>query len=97
MLLDTTVVRMRLVGWLVDILQWLKALSHVRCVSIGPPAAVNGLVTSGSATVVLSMFTGCHQHPPATCVTVETVAASVQVELLIFYLIAKLIKFKLLF
>jgi len=67
---------MRQVGWLVDILQWPKAWSHAGCVSIGPPAAVNGLVTSGFATVVLSTFTGCRQHPTATYVTVETVAAA---------------------
>ena len=77
MLLNTIVVRMRQVGFKVDILQWLKALSHAEFVSIGPPTAVSGLVTSGFATVALSTFTGCHQHPPATYVTVETVAPSV--------------------
>ena len=73
MLINSTVERMRQVGWLVDILQCLKASSIARFVSIGCTVAVVGTVTSGFVTVALSTFTGCHQYPSATYVTVETV------------------------
>ena len=71
-LLNTIVVRMRQVIWLAGILQWRKALSRARCVSIGPPAVVNGLSTSGYETVGLSMCTSCPNHPPAIWDSVET-------------------------
>ena len=64
-LTNTIVVRMRQVISLAGILQWRKALSHARCVSIGPLVAVNGLSTSGYETVGLSMCTSCPNHPPA--------------------------------
>ena len=64
------------VGWLVDILQWLKALSYAKCVSIGPPAAVSGLVTSGFATVAHFTCTTWDEHQPATYATVGKVKLS---------------------
>ena len=47
-------------------------LSLAKCVSIGPQAAVNGLVTFGFATAAPSSCTICQQHPPAAYVTVAT-------------------------
>lgn len=44
-------------GSQVDILQWLKALSIVKFVSMGPLAAVNGLLTSVFAIAALSSCT----------------------------------------
>ena len=49
-----------------DILQWLKGLSHAKCVFIGRGAAVSGLVTSGFATVAHSTCTTWDQHLSAT-------------------------------
>jgi len=74
--LNINVVRMHQVGWLVDILQWLKALSYAKCVSIGPPAAVNGLVTSGFATVAHFTYTTWGEHQSATYATVGKVEFS---------------------
>lgn len=81
--LNNNVTPMRRAGFLVGILQWLKALSIAKCVSTGTLTAVTGLETSGFATAVLFMCTSCHQHTAAIC---DTVARGTKVGLFLFFL-----------
>ena len=60
-LLSIIVVRMRQVGLVGGILQWLTALSHAQYVSIGPLDAVSGLNASGSVIAAVSTCTSCPQ------------------------------------
>lgn len=67
------VVRVRQVGWLVDILQWLRVLFSAKCVSTGQKNVVVGTRTSEFVIVVLSMCTTSSHHQLAGYATVETV------------------------
>ena len=52
--------------------QWPKELSPAKCVTMGPITAVNILISSWLAIVLVSIFTFCQNHLVAICVTVVT-------------------------
>ena len=66
-------VRMRLGGSMVLILQWLKGLFIVECALVGGLVAVNGLLSSVCKTVALFSCTSFPGHPAVISVTVAMV------------------------
>ena len=66
-------VRMRLGGLMVPILQWLKGLFSGLCALVGRVVAVNGLPPSVCKTVAPFSCTSFPEHPAVISVTVAMV------------------------